>query len=181
MAHEKVSLEEIRAKRLAKEQEQPSHNDTQDEMTSQTPSDEQAIGGSPEPQPYTGTPPQPASAPELSPVADSPAIPNLDDLLTSATPEQLQRIRMLAASKGLSVPASGSGTKHADGSMTVSVFLEGPVVEQLEIWAEADGCSLVEEAQKRISEALTNYLYGDWNPIPEPAPVAATVTTAAAK
>lgn len=61
--------------------------------------------------------------------------------------------------------------------MTIAVYLEPPIVEQLEIWAEADSCSLIEEAQKRIGEALTNYLYGDWNPTPEPvvaAPVAAT-------
>ena len=55
--------------------------------------------------------------------------------------------------------------------MMVSVRLDAPVAEQLEIWAEADGLSLIDEAQKRIVEALENYLYGDWNPTPVPEPV----------
>jgi hypothetical protein len=43
----------------------------------------------------------------------------------------------------------------------------------LEIWAEADGLLLIDEAQKRIVEALENYLYGDWSAVIE-TPVAAT-------
>jgi hypothetical protein len=57
--------------------------------------------------------------------------------------------------------------------MTVEVYLEPIIVEQLELWAEPDGCTLAEEAQKRISEALTNYLYGDWSATVEQPPVAA--------
>jgi hypothetical protein len=97
-------------------------------------------------------------------------IPDLDALLSAATPEQLAKIRALAAGKGITA-ASPSSTRLPDGSMMVSVRLDAPVAEQLEIWAEADGLSLVDEAQKRIVEALENYLYGDWNPTPVPDPV----------
>src|SRR6202043_2058210 len=71
--------------------------------------------GSAEYQSATASSPEPAAASTPAPVV---VIPNLDDLLLSATPEQLAKLRMLAASKGLSVPCAGpgSGTKNADGS-----------------------------------------------------------------
>jgi len=103
-------------------------------------------------------------------IASSIVIPDLDALLSAATPEQLAKIRALAAGKGITA-ASPSSTRLPDGSMMVSVRLDAPVAEQLEIWAEADGLSLIDEAQKRIVEALENYLYGDWNPTPVPEPV----------
>ena len=133
--------------------------------------------------------PQPIADAGIMPVEDvAPVMPNLNDLdglLARMSPEQIQKIRVLAASKGLTTAVAGiagSGNKLADGSMTVEIHLDAPMTEQLEIWSEADGLTLVEEAQKRILESLTNYLYGDWNPHVEPQPVAAadTTTTAAA-
>jgi hypothetical protein len=100
----------------------------------------------------------------------NPVVPDLDALLSAATPAQLAKIRALAIGKGIAV-ASSASNRLPDGSMMVSVRLDAPVAEQLEIWAEADGLSLIDEAQKRIVEALENYLYGDWNPVPAPEPV----------
>jgi hypothetical protein len=135
--------------------------------------------------------PQPAADAGIVPVEVAAAVmPNLNDLdglLARMSPEQIQKIKVLAASKGLTTAVAGiagGGNKLADGSMTVEIHLDAPMTEQLEIWAEADGLTLVEEAQKRILESLENYLYGDWNPHVEPQPAAAadtTTTDAAAK
>jgi hypothetical protein len=130
--------------------------------------------------------PQPTADSGIGPIEVAGAVmPNLNDLdgiLARMSPEQLQKIRVLAAAKGLTAASAGiagSGNRLADGSMTVEIHLDAPMTEQLEIWAEADGLALVEEAQKRILESLENYLYGDWNPNIEPQPVAvaATITT----
>ncbi len=118
--------------------------------------------------------PSPETTPAVPPATVA-AVPNLEAMLLDATPEQLQKLGLIAASKGIA-KSSSAGIKRADGSMTVDIYLEPPVVEQLEIWAEADGCTLIEEAQKRIGESLTNYLYGDWNPVVETAPVAVAET-----
>lgn len=174
MANPRVSQDEIRAKRLAKEAEK-AENASIEAQESVNP------GGSVLGQSSASASPEPTPAPSLSPVASNPiGLPDLDAMLLSATPEQLQRIKVLAAAKGLTSKDVAASRKMPDGSMTVAVYLEPPIVEQLELWAEADGCSLVEEAQKRISEALTNYLYGDWNPVIEQTPVASTETAQAA-
>lgn len=167
MANQKVSLDEIRARRLAKETKNAA-TEAQESVN---------LGGSALGGLTTEDLTAPAAASAPSTVATSPIVPivlpDLDAMLSAASPEQLQKIRMLAAIKGLTATDVAASRKLPDGSMMVAVQLDGPTVEQLELWAEADGCSLVEEAQKRISEALTNYLYGDWNPVIEQPPAAA--------
>jgi len=186
MANPKVSAEEIRAKRLAKETKesqiaQGGQQANEAQIQSQTDLEGlqggQLIEGVAGAQQTNGSLPQATPMQPIPPVTPTPtptptSLPNLDDLLANASPEQLARIRALAVAKGLA-PDAALSRKMPDGSMTISVALEAPVVEQLELWAEADGCSLVEEAQKRITESLENYLYGDWS-MPEntvPAPV----------
>ena len=142
---------------------------TQNGVTSAQDGSETA--GSATHQPETAA--QPAPTPTSQPPAVAPVLPDLDSLIMGASPEQLTKLRMLVAAKGIAAPSGASGAKRADGSMTVEVTLDAPMVEQLELWAEADGCSVGEEAQKRISEALQNYLYGDWSAVIE-TPVAAT-------
>jgi hypothetical protein len=201
MPNQRVSLEEVRAKRLAKEAEEGKTVDNKelvpippDESRPEptAPLEAQQPGQSPDVQSVAEAAPEPAPDAVLSPVkptANFSLRPTdagiLEDFLISATPDQLQKLRVLAAADGLASGIQSTGSaKLPDGSMTVTVHLDAPITEQLEIWAEADGCSLVEEAQKRISESLTNYLYGDWNPIVEQPPVAAataTTTTAATK
>ena len=131
------------------------------------------------PQPIATTVNEPVEGTALT-VAVLPNLDDLDDLLTRMTPDQLKKLKVLAAAKGLT-PASvgilGGGSRLPDGSMTVEIHLDAPMTEQLEIWAEADGLTLIEEAQKRILESLENYLYGDWNPVVEQQPVAAVATT----
>jgi hypothetical protein len=178
MSNPKVSLEEIRARRLAAEASQNSNSDSNSESNS-GPTADQGYQGSIEGPPVAEATSQTTPAATPSPAAAAPiAILNLDELLANASPDQLAKIRALAAAKGLSAPATGVGTKRADGSMDVLVHLDAAVTEQLELWAEADACTLDEEAQKRIQEALQNYLYGDWSAVVEqPAAAAATTTT----
>jgi len=141
------------------------------------PVSEAEFAGPAEVKPDSTGPVQPAAASAPPAVADNPnPALNLASVLASLTPDQLQKIRGMAVAEGVTAPQSSG--KRADGSMVVSVELDTPTVEQLELWAEADGCSLVEEAQKRIAEALNSYLYGDWSVVEQPAP-AATNTTGA--
>jgi hypothetical protein len=195
MPNQRVSLEEIRAKRLAKEARDSKTIDNKEltplipipsdelrpepavPMVTQYPGsvadDQQSVTDSPEP--------VPASAPATVVVKGKglTTATNLEDFLASATPEQLQRLRVLAAANGMATETSamtGHSVKLPDGSMQVTVMLEPLIVEQLAIWAEGDGISLEEEAQKRISESISNYMFGDWSAtVEQPVVVAAPV------
>lgn len=168
----RVSVDEIRAKRLATEAAGASISSPS--STSPTmPSDAQQPGTTPESSPSVidqqatnPSAPPPIAASNPNPPA-APVIPDLESMLAAMTPEQIGRLRVIAAAKGVAVPSpagqSTTGTRHADGSMDVTVHLSSEIVEQLELWAEADSLSVVEEAQKRIEESLQNYLYGDWS------------------
>lgn len=196
--HEKVSVDEIREKRLAAEQQQAVQAQTQiqPEQTEQSQSPVQAQAQTTQPPQngaggtdtqlsgsggtlsggITGT-----STPltEVIPVA-VPVVPDLESMLAAMSPDQIARLRVIAAAKGVAVPSgqsSGSGTRHADGSMDVTVHLEPEVVEQLMNWSEPGGMTVTEAAQKYISEALTAFLYGDWNPTPETATIPVVAAT----
>lgn len=170
----RVSIEEMRAKRLAREQQESAQQQPQE--------DTQQFQNSDPPAPILadiGDGGLPGNASLAAAFAiDKPVVPDFDDILSHMTADQLAKVRALAGAKGLAVPAAGDGAKSADGSLLITIHLDAPVTEQLEIWAEADGCTLVEEAQRRINEALENYLYGDWSTTPEPSPVAAPVAVA---
>ena len=132
-----------------------------------------AVGGLPTAMPDAQ--PSPVATVAVVPVK----VPDLDTILASLTPDQLLKIRQKAIGEGVVPAASLGGTKSADGSLTLSVTLDPMVTEQLELWAEADGCTLVEEAQKRITESLQNYLYGDWSVNEQIAAPASTNASAA--
>lgn len=116
-------------------------------------------------------------------VADKPKI-NVEEILSSMTGEQLQRLKMLAVARGIS--AGAASRKTADGLSVFEIKLAPELVEQLEIWAESDNVTLVEEVQMRVVESLTAYLYGDWRaseavvPTAVPPPAAAAASPAAA-
>jgi hypothetical protein len=155
----------------------------QPEIVPTSPLETQQFGGSPEPSAIEESTAVFIPVAPPAPVAATPKSPDLDAILASLSPDQLAKIRLKAIGEGVVPAASLGGRKSPDGSLTVTVTLDPMVTEQLELWAEADGCSLVEEAQKRIAESLSNYLYGDWNPVPEPepAPVAAATTSVVTK
>ncbi|HKN69726.1 MAG TPA: hypothetical protein VJX30_01775 [Terriglobales bacterium] len=117
-------------------------------------------------------------APAPSPVIPTAVTTDLDSLLASLDASQLARMRSMATQKGLIGPDAQIAVIAPDGSLTVSVKLDADVVSQLENWREPTDVSLADTATRYIREALTNYLYGDWNPVPEPAPVVAAATTA---
>src|ERR1700688_2213996 len=115
MPNQRVSLEEVRAKRLAKEAKKAEDGKvTEKQELMPIPPDESR----PEPtapleaqqsRPHADAQPTAEAAPETVPAAaPSPvASPlNLEEFLAAATPEQLQRIRVLAASNGLAVPSA---------------------------------------------------------------------------
>jgi len=152
------------------------------QMAPESPTTDQGAEGVQTPTPATEATAAPISAtatptPTPAPMPDL----NLDTLLSSLTPEQLAKIRGLAAESGLAVAPKSSG-KLPDGSMTVSVYLGPDIVTQLEAWSEGSDHSLEEEAQMRIGEAITAYLYGDWGAAATAgaAPVTATTTTTGA-
>jgi hypothetical protein len=189
MPNQRVSLEEVRAKRLAKEAEEVNTVDNKrlipippDESRPEptAPLEAQQPGQSPDAQSTAEASPEPTPAAAPVPVEATAKITSLEDFLASATPDQLQRLRTLAAADGLA-PASLSAdsVKLPDGSLRVTVVLEPLVVEQLSIWAEGDGVTLEEEAQKRLTESITNYMFGDWSATVEQPPVAAATTTTA--
>jgi hypothetical protein len=188
MPNQRVSLEEVRAKRLAKEAEEGKPTDNQglipippDESRPEptAPLEAQQLGQSPDAQSPVKASPEPAPAAAPSTVAASPTSTpaNLDEFLASLTVEQLQRVRTLATAKGLAPATSSGSVRLPDGSLQVTVTLEPMIVEQLSLWAEGDGVGLEEEARKRILESLQNYLYGDWSAVVEQPLVAATTTT----
>ena len=180
--HEKVSVDEIREKRLAAQAQAAEGNESAPE-TPTTPLDGQQFGGSPDAPPSVIDQQATSEAAPTPPTAVSsivvPIIPDLESMLASLSPDQLAKLRVIAAAKGVQVPTSQSvGNRNPNGSMDVNIHLEPEVVEQLVNWSEPGGMTVVEAAQKYISEALVAFLYGDWNPTPEPVaePVAAAVT-----
>src|ERR1700694_2260269 len=139
MPNQRVSLEEVRARRLAKEAKQGKLNDNQ-ELTPLTPiltesRTETIQEGQSEPpadaQPSAETAPEPAPAAVASLIAANPTPANLDDFLNNLTPDQLAKIRILAAAKGLTTATAitTAGAKLPDGSMNVSVHLDPQVTE----------------------------------------------------
>jgi len=133
------------------------------QMAPESPTTDQSAEGVQTPTPATEATAAPISAtatptPTPAPMPDL----NLDNLLSSLTPDQLAKIRGLAAESGLAVAPKSSG-KLPDGSMIVSVTLDPQVVEQLSMWAEGDGLDLEAEAQMRVEESLKNYMFGDWS------------------
>ena len=166
------------------QQSQSTEQATQAENAPTSPLETQQFGGSLEAPivEEATTPPAPEPNPGLVEQAADMTLKHdakLADLLASLTPEQLAKIRLKAIGEGVVPAASLGGTKSADGSLTLSVTLDPMVTEQLELWAEADGCTLVEEAQKRITESLQNYLYGDWSVNEQIAAPASTNASAA--
>ena len=117
--------------------------------------------------------PQPAIAPSIAANTD------ISAFLSGLNPEQLSRIRALAAAKGLSTgPQKGPG-----GGLLVTVEIPPEAVEPLRTWAEEAGTTFAEFVGQVACDAITNYCFGDWGAtrvepaaptVPAVVPVAAT-------
>lgn len=188
MPNQRVSIEEVRARRLAKEAQAEEGSQTIDKQglapipgeSHTEPPEPQQPSTSADAQLSTETSPETVSAAVPSTVAAAPNVPSLEAFIASASPEQLIRLRALAAAKGLTTTPAGA-TKHADGSMKCEIVISPEIVPQLEEWASADGIPLVEEIQNKVNEALVNYVFGDWSAMQvkpaEVVPVAAPAAT----
>jgi hypothetical protein len=115
--------------------------------------------------------------------ANSPSTPpptpdsaNLTDFVARLSPEQLSRVRALAASAGLSTgPQRGP-----NGGLLVTVEIPVEACEPLAEWARESGASFQEFVSKVAGDAIVNYCFGDWSAVREaPAPVVATPVTVA--
>jgi hypothetical protein len=114
--------------------------------------------------------PQPAvavTAPSTAPVADD----DLPSILRRLTPIQRAKLRSAAISEGL-IQQTGSGgvRENTDGSLTVSIRVDGDLVPQLKTWAEEAGMPIDQQIRDIVSMLLSSYLMSPWEP---PQPVAA--------
>lgn len=117
------------------------------------------------------TPAAPVEAAPESPISKIHPM-DVESILLSATPEQLARLRMVAAAQGLS--ASVGPRKTADGSSVFEIQISADLMAQIEQWSDAlpPGNTLSEQVQHWVTEALTAYLYADFT-MPPAAAVAA--------
>lgn len=104
-------------------------------------------------------------------------LPDLDEFLRGLTADQLQRVKAKIEADSI-VPRrlQSNALKNADGSLDVLIHIDPVIVEQLELWSDGEGLTLAEEAQNRINEAISGYVFGDWSSAvvkpAEPQPVA---------
>jgi hypothetical protein len=106
---------------------------------------------------------------------------NLSDFVSKLSPEQLAKVRSLAASAGIST----GPRKSPSGGILVEITIPPEAVEPLAEWARESGESFEVFVSKVAGDAIVNYCFGDWSavreaPVPAPAPVAATTTTTTA-
>ena len=101
---------------------------------------------------------------------------NLTDFVAKLSPEQLAKVRSLAASAGLSTgPQRGP-----NGGLLVTVEVPVEACEPLAEWARESGASFQEFVSKVAGDAIVNYCFGDWSAVREaPAPVVAAPVTVA--
>lgn len=132
------------------------------------------------PEPPVEAAPVPNPAIPAIPAAPPSALPANTDIsafLSGLSPDQLAKIRSLAAAKGLSTgPQRGP-----HGGLMVTIEIPAEACEPLQTWAEEAGTSFTEFVGQVAGDAITNYCFGDWGAtrVEPVAPVAAAPVTAA--
>ena len=141
------------------------------------------------------TPPQPLVAIPASTVASLPhpavavalpvSVPVPDDdlpsILRRLTPIQRAKLRSAAISEGVIQSGGGVGSggrKNADGSLSVTIRVDGDLVPQLDTWAEEAGVPIDVQIREIVGQLLSGYLMGEWT---QPQPVAAAPAAAGTK
>jgi hypothetical protein len=117
----------------------------------------------------------PVSAPVSASVADTPAMDsiNLSDFVAKLSPEQLSRIRTLAAAKGLA-PSGMRTDKY--GNAVVEITIDADLTECIKAWAEAAEISFQAQCQQLADYLFPGFLIGGMG-IPDIAPATAAVTS----
>jgi hypothetical protein len=112
--------------------------------------------------------------------APNPA-PDLTSFVANLSPEQLAKVRSLAASAGLST----GPRKTASGGLIIEVEVPEQVIEPFTEWAQSAGEPLVDFIRKIAANSLIAYCFQDWGAQAmqqqtTTAAAAATTTTAGA-
>jgi len=107
-----------------------------------------------------------------NPPATPPPTPdsaNLTDFVSKLSPEQLARVRALAASAGISTgPRRGP-----NGGLIIEVEVPEEVVEPFTVWAESAGEPLSDFIRKITADSLIAYCFQDWGQAPTGGPTTA--------
>lgn len=117
-------------------------------------------------------PPAPPSLPTPSPAVANSTLADHSDMgafLAGLSPEQLAKIRTMAAAKGLT-PSILRTDIH--GNTLVEIRIDRDLAEPLRAWAEQSGLSFTEQCQQIIDYLLPGFLIGGMG-TPEMMPVAA--------
>jgi hypothetical protein len=119
-------------------------------------------------------PPVAAMTPISASVAETPvADVNLSDFVAKLSPEQLSRIRTLAAAKGLA-PSGMRTDKY--GNAVVEITIDADLTECIKAWAEAAEISFQAQCQQLADYLFPGFLIGGMG-IPDIAPAPAAVTS----
>jgi hypothetical protein len=116
-------------------------------------------------------PPDPPPAPAGS-TAAVPVPIDLSAYVASLSPEQIAKLRTLAASAGI----SAGPRKGPNGGILIEVEVPAEVVEPFTEWASAAGESLPDFIRKVTADSLVSYCFQDWS-----APAAAHTAAVAAQ
>ena len=128
-----------------------------------------------------GDPPAPAltdGQPTANPSAtgqESAPTTDLAALVANLSPEQLARVRELAASKGIA--QSISPRKGPNGGIMLEIEVPAEVIEPFQTWSQEAGEPFAEFVNKIAGMSLINYCFQDWGAIAT-APAAASATGA---
>jgi hypothetical protein len=120
-------------------------------------------------------PPDPPPAPAGSTASVTVPVPvpiDLSAYVASLSPEQIAKLRTLAASAGI----SAGPRKGPNGGILIEVEVPAEVVEPFTEWASAAGESLPDFIRKVTADSLVSYCFQDWS-----APAAAHTAAVAAQ
>jgi len=145
----------------------------------------------------TGTPANivPGDRPDTNPLADPPSTgqqaaasgasiaktdptvsADLSAFISGLSPDQLAKVRKLAASQGISTgPRKGPG-----GGLLVEIEIPLEACEPMQTWAESAGEPFDSFVRKIAADAITNYCFGDWSAVRPAEQTAPAVSTTGA-
>lgn len=98
-----------------------------------------------------------AATPPVQPLATT--ITDLGAFVAALSPSQLEKIKALAAAKGLTPAGLRKGP---NGGLLIEVEIPEEVVEPFAVWAEAAGEPLADFIRKITADSLVSYCYQDW-------------------
>jgi hypothetical protein len=127
--------------------------------------------------PGTGQQPAASAAPAANadPVVSA-APADLSEFISRLSPDQLAKVRALAASRGISTgPRRGPG-----GGLLIEIEIPPEACEPMQTWAESAGEPFEVFVRKIAADAITNYCFGDWSAVRPAEQTAPAVSTTGA-